>query len=934
MARTRKLREGVTGEEPKGTQLDEAGRVLSTKNLDLVKQLRTMADQLISAQEPAAQVEEVFAELDDGDELEEHIRKDGSKFYLYSKKGKKLGEFDSEEEAQKREGQIRAFKNMKESASWESIEGMIRQALREKYPPLRGPSVGVEEADSGPSAVLYATYPDHCVFGMGAKQWQLEYKLDENDRIVLGSEPIEVVTSIEYTPVRETVQVIEAVKGDKTGREFDVMIIEVGLSKNNTYYSAETLKRAVPLFEGADSFADHITEDEQKSRPERSVRDKVGKFTNPMFGTFNMGGKMREGIKARFRVVAPWLRETLKEAMEMDEQDFLGFSIEGEGKVAPRNVGGKQVAFVEEIQKIRSVDVVTTPAAGGRIMQLVASDRGEGGTMDPEELAKLIQTQVSATVDAAFQALAAKAAELEESDDSDDDDENEEEDNEESESSDEEPNALVSALQAKADDAIAKIASIEEALRVASGKARLAEALASASISEPSKADLREKYEDLLSRRDFDDKELASAIDRAQDYEAKVLNALGGQQRLAEGSVPGLIAGLNSRINSMQMTKDYYDLAIGGMFDSRDQEAPDGKKVKAFRSIREAYCAWTGESPFEVNPFAIMRAFGAQYDSALDHHRIRETVGTTDWGEIFADNLYIKMQKDYVAEMAYNDWRMFCSETEDVPDFQSRHWSRVGGYGDLSTVAEKGTYPDLTDPTDEEVVYAISKRGGLDDVTFEAIVGDRFNAVRKIPTGMARSASRTLYKFVMNMMTTDNAAVDYDATTLYHANHSNTNAVSLTLANVASQIRAMRDLTAYNESLEILGERNYPKFMIVPNELEQRARRILDPSDTYHIAPTADTDTSIDPQAFKGKGIVLKVYDVLTDADDWFLVADPNKVNTMVMGFLNGQQEPEMFIQNDPTTGSVFTADKITYKVRHIYGGDILEHRSFMRATQ
>jgi hypothetical protein len=61
------------------------------------------------------------------------------------------------------------------------------------------------------------------------------------------------------------------------------------------------------------------------------------------------------------------------------------------------------------------------------------------------------------------------------------------------------------------------------------------------------------------------------------------------------------------------------------------------------------------------------------------------------------------------------------------------------------------------------------------------------------------------------------------------------------------------------------------------------------------------------------------------------MVADPKEVPTMVMGFLNGNREPEMFVQDQPNVGSVFTADKISYKVRHIYGGVIEDHRSFYR---
>jgi hypothetical protein len=42
------------------------------------------------------------------------------------------------------------------------------------------------------------------------------------------------------------------------------------------------------------------------------------------------------------------------------------------------------------------------------------------------------------------------------------------------------------------------------------------------------------------------------------------------------------------------------------------------------------------------------------------------------------------------------------------------------------------------------------------------------------------------------------------------------------------------------------------------------------------------------------------------------------------VGFLDGQEEPELFVQDQPNGGSMFSNDKLTYKIRHIYGGTVL----------
>jgi len=64
-------------------------------------------------------------------------------------------------------------------------------------------------------------------------------------------------------------------------------------------------------------------------------------------------------------------------------------------------------------------------------------------------------------------------------------------------------------------------------------------------------------------------------------------------------------------------------------------------------------------------------------------------------------------------------------------------------------------------------------------------------------------------------------------------------------------------------------------------------------------------------------------------ATDYWLVADPAVVPTIEVGFLDGRQEPEMFVQDDPRMGSVMTADKITFKVRFIWGVVKLQYRGF-----
>ena len=64
-----------------------------------------------------------------------------------------------------------------------------------------------------------------------------------------------------------------------------------------------------------------------------------------------------------------------------------------------------------------------------------------------------------------------------------------------------------------------------------------------------------------------------------------------------------------------------------------------------------------------------------------------------------------------------------------------------------------------------------------------------------------------------------------------------------------------------------------------------------------------------------------------TDVNNWYLTADKADVPFIEIGFLDGNEEPEILVQDTPTSGSVFSNDTITYKIRHIYGGVVEDYR-------
>lgn len=295
--------------------------------------------------------------------------------------------------------------------------------------------------------------------------------------------------------------------------------------------------------------------------------------------------------------------------------------------------------------------------------------------------------------------------------------------------------------------------------------------------------------------------------------------------------------------------------------------------------------------------------------------RLTAAISTTTFDQVLGDSLNRRMVAEYNAS-GLTDWRKIASVTP-VFDFRTQRRIRIGGYGDLPTVAQAAAYAALTTPADEEATYTPGKKGGTESITLEAIKGDDVTAIRRIPQKLGRAAARTLYKFVFDMISSN--AVIYDATALFIAGHNNLGVAALSKATLQAGRLAMLK-QAELTSAEPLGIS--PKFILVPVDLADTAFELTVQPNMAGFTPTA------------ANAINSQIWDVIpvrhwTDANNWYLVADPADIPTIEVGFLDGKEEPELFVQDLPNVGSLFSNDQLTYKVRHIYGGGIMDFRGF-----
>lgn len=288
--------------------------------------------------------------------------------------------------------------------------------------------------------------------------------------------------------------------------------------------------------------------------------------------------------------------------------------------------------------------------------------------------------------------------------------------------------------------------------------------------------------------------------------------------------------------------------------------------------------------------------------------RFAEAIGQGTFASILGDAVNRALIREYNAAAERGMWRAFC-EVVNVTNFRAQKRGRLGGYGSLPEVSENGAYAALTTPTDEQASYSVSKRGGTETISLEAIANDDVGLIRRIPVALANAAHRTLFAYVTDFLK-NNGAI-YDTKTLFHADHNNIGTAALDAESFAAARLAIRKQTE-KDSAAVLGLSL--RHMFIPPELEETAFNLF------------QRNTSNEPTFIESVNPLIHVVPHWTDANNWFATADAMQAPVMELGFYGGE-EPQIFVADSPTAGSMFNNDQLVMKIRHIYAGAVVDYR-------
>lgn len=403
-------------------------------------------------------------------------------------------------------------------------------------------------------------------------------------------------------------------------------------------------------------------------------------------------------------------------------------------------------------------------------------------------------------------------------------------------------------------------------------------------------------------------------------------------ERITEADVDTQVAAVKAIVGNLergglvptvtaQVTQEALDKKVGAL-----DAFFAGDYSKGYRSFRQAFVDVTGANPRnwdeDFNRTILQESYGAGYGTG---QRASESLQSGSWNLILGDSVTRRMVAEY-GQPNLQTWRQITSSIVPVNDFRTQRLDRLGGYGVLPAVNQGAPYQPLTSPTNEEATYAITKRGGTEDLTLEMIANDDIRSIQRIPVRLGLAAAQTLFRFVWDILPT-NAAATYDSTALFHVNHSNVdNPAVLGQSTLSGGRLKMRQQTAYGDTKDVLSI--IPQYLVVPSALEEIAWQLCTSAVAIPATPAGPTNT---PNIHQG--MTPLVIDYYSATATWYIVCDPAMCPTIEVGFYQGRDTPELFTQADQTIGSMFDADKLTYKIRHIYSGTVIDHRGFYRGN-
>ena len=202
------------------------------------------------------------------------------------------------------------------------------------------------------------------------------------------------------------------------------------------------------------------------------------------------------------------------------------------------------------------------------------------------------------------------------------------------------------------------------------------------------------------------------------------------------------------------------------------------------------------------------------------------------------------------------------------------------------------------------------------------IINDDLRAFLRIPQLLGNATRRKESELFYGLLTggSDNHGPTMaDTVQLFDAAHKNLRqeGKAINAANLDAARQLMRAQTGLKGSkLDIR-----PRYLVVSPKNEMTVDVLLKSSGST----TADMNQGVvNPMYRAFDAIVENRLDDIKSGEAWYMFADPNQIDTMEVAYLDGMQQPQI------ETEAEFVRDVISWKVRHVFGVGVMDHRGIV----
>ena len=638
--------------------------------------------------------------------------------------------------------------------------------------------------------------------------------------------------------------------------EFEILAITAG-NGNGWDFTAEALQKSVPLWDGVHTFIDHHWFG-------NSVHDLAGLCHSPSWD------EKAQGVKLKLRPVgpaAPVLVEMGKQILASEEgaKPNVGFSAD-----VTFSAKGKEV---QEIMRVKSLDLVVNPARGGEFISQVfqklqstgAYSQAPGKENNTMAKKEKLSTQAPPTqeilpgVERVQQRIEDDTRAVEQ---------------------------LLN-VQGKINELENEAEKARE-MRIQMCGQFLESALTAAKLPAPVTERMRKQFSGKL----FEAEELTTAIEDARSM-------------LSELTGASVVQG--PHIHSVFNTHDKLQAAADDLLGApRDQES-ENLQVAKLSGIRELYLMLTGD-----------------YDLHGGYNAERVQLSTTaDFTGLVKNalNKIVVNTWDQLGQAGY-DWWQRIARVEHFNSLQSITGTLVGTVGTLPSVAEGAAYTELAVGDSPETAEFV-KYGGYIPLTLELIDRDESRKLAAYPRELAAAGLRKISALVAAIFT-DNSGVGPDMAdggALFNATATTTAGghANLLTGELSAEQWDTVSTAVYNQPMLIKNAATHygtgpalainPRYLVVPRAMQLTAMKILYPT----LENAANIYSENMQRGQPGDVVTVPEW---TDANDWAAVCDPLLAPAIYVGERFGIM-PEIFIAGDNLSPAVFTNDEHRLKIRH-----------------